>query len=435
MKAIQISYCFYPDPAGGTEVYVESLSKNLQRQGIDVVVAAPGEESKTYFYNKLKVRRFAVSDKPRLEQLYGGGDPVAAAEFARILEEENPDIVHFHAFTSANSLRAIIAAKRRNIKIFFTYHAPAVSCQRGTLMLNGKEACDGKLILHRCVRCTLQGMGMGRLSSAIISGLSPSLGGLLGKADIGGGVFTALRMSELVKHRHDAFYGLMRGADHIIALCDWAKMVLVRNGAPEAKITVIRQGVCYEVPAGARKIGEEDNAVRLAYLGRIHPTKGLHIIIKALKDISSPSIRLDIYGILQAEDKYYRRLLEITKNDPRVSFKKPLPAEEIIDTIRNYDFIVVPSQWLETGPMVILEAFTAGVAVIGSDLGGIAEIVKDGVNGILVRFDNVEAWTDTLNRCLNNRKLARELREGIVKPGTMDSVALGLKRLYSISLS
>ena len=43
MKVIEVPYCFYPDPVGGTEIYVEALSLGLQGQGIEVVVAAPTE--------------------------------------------------------------------------------------------------------------------------------------------------------------------------------------------------------------------------------------------------------------------------------------------------------------------------------------------------------------------------------------------------------
>ena len=108
MKVIRVPYCFYPNPVGGTEVYVESLSRRLKDKGIDVVVAAPGGEGpdKTYFHDGLKVRRFSVSDEiSDLSGIYGEGDRASAEEFSAILEEEKPSLVHFHAFTRAVSLR------------------------------------------------------------------------------------------------------------------------------------------------------------------------------------------------------------------------------------------------------------------------------------------------------------------------------------------
>jgi hypothetical protein len=69
-----------------------------------------------------------------LRELYGEGDQTAAREFAKILDEERPDVGHLHAFTRGVSLRMARKAKRRGVKVVFTYHTPTVSCQRGTLM-------------------------------------------------------------------------------------------------------------------------------------------------------------------------------------------------------------------------------------------------------------------------------------------------------------
>ena len=67
-----------------------------------------------------------------------------------------------------------------------------------------------------------------------------------------------------------------------------------------------------------------------------------------------------------------------------------------METIRKYDALVVPSVWLETGPLVVLEAFAAGVPVIGSRLGGIAEMVRDGVDGLLFGAGNPEDLADKI---------------------------------------
>src|SRR5437868_5028470 len=123
MKVIHIPFSFYPDPVGGTEVYVESLVHHLFRFGTKSIVAAPGAETRRYEHNNLQVRRFAVSKHiSDLRELYGDGDIRASQEFAGILDDEQPDIVHLHAFTRAVSLRLVREAARRGIKVVFTYH-------------------------------------------------------------------------------------------------------------------------------------------------------------------------------------------------------------------------------------------------------------------------------------------------------------------------
>ena len=79
MKVIQVPFCFYPDPVGGTEVYVEALCRYLQKRGVQSVVAAPGQEDASYAHQGLPVRRFAIAEKVKdVGDLYGEGDVDAA---------------------------------------------------------------------------------------------------------------------------------------------------------------------------------------------------------------------------------------------------------------------------------------------------------------------------------------------------------------------
>ena len=108
----------------------------------------------------------------------------------------------------------------------------------------------------------------------------------------------------------------------------------------------------------------------------------------------------------------------------------PLPHEEVLARLATYDALVVPSQWMETGPLVVLEAFAAGLPVIGSSLGGIADKVQDGVNGWLVSpFDAEEAWRDVLRRCLEPGALAR-LRAGVTRPRSAEAVTDDMDAIY-----
>src|SRR6202034_1505548 len=104
------------------------------------------------------------------------------------------------------------------------------------------------------------------------------------------------------------------------------------------------------------------------------------------------------YGVVQGEAgaSYLRRLKRLAAADTRIAFHDPIPAQDVVARLSEYDLIAVPSQWLETGPRVILEAFAAGIPVIGSNLGGIAELVQHGTNGWLVEPRSVEAWAVAL---------------------------------------
>jgi len=82
----------------------------------------------------------------------------------------------------------------------------------------------------------------------------------------------------------------------------------------------------------------------------------------------------------------------------------------------------------------VLEAFAAGTPVIGSNLGGIAELIENEVNGILVETDSVEMWRQVLRRCGEDKTLIERLRRGIRSPKGMDAVAGEMLRIYSALL-
>lgn len=147
-------------------------------------------------------------------------------------------------------------------------------------------------------------------------------------------------------------------------------------------------------------------------------------------------VQLDIYGVSQGGvgDTYQQQLHDLAQEDPRIRFKCPVPADEVVKILADYDLLAVPSQWLETGPMVVLEAFAAGIPAIGSNLGGIAERVEHEVNGLLVEPNSVEAWYRELQKLCQDTELRLRLRAGIRPPQTMQIVAEEMMALYSTVL-
>ncbi len=432
MKLIHVPFCFYPEPVGGTEVYVAALAHEQQRNGDEVIVAAPGQTDQTYANHGLAVRRFAVSPRVHdLREMYGAGSPDAAAGFARILDEERPDLVHLHALTRAVSLRLVREVKRREIPVVFSYLTPTASCQRGTLLRWGSEVCDGALDIHRCASCALHGQGLAKPASILAGSMPPGFGRILGAAGASGGLWTALRMTELVALRQAAFRDLMKEVDHIVALGEWVRGLLLLNGAPAAKLTVSRLGLC-QYPVLAPRRERPSSCLRVAFLGRLDPTKGVHVLIEALRGIPKAAVHLDVFGVTQGKEgeSHGHRLLRLASGDPRIAFRDPVQSDAVVSLLRDYDVLAVPSQWLETGPLVVLEAFAAGTPVIGSNLGGIAELVKHGVNGLLVDAASPDHWAEALRRLSQDGNLVAKLRSGIRAPRTIKVTAAELMAVY-----
>jgi glycosyltransferase involved in cell wall biosynthesis len=462
VKIVHVPFCFYPNAVGGTEVYVASLASLLAaEQGWDMLIAAPAARTEEYRHGSTRVRRYATAtDVADVGELYGEGDELAATEFGKMLAEERPDIVHLHAFTRGVSLKVLRNAKARSIPVVFTYHTPTVTCTRGTMMKWGSVVSDGIMLGRRCTACTLHGLGMNRIGAEIIASMPRPARNLLANNRKSGGIWTALRMRELIEKRHAATRMFLNEVDHIVAVCDWVRDVLIRNGVPAKRITLCRQGIesrehgarsgehppSHKATArqGDQGIERADNTnalperftadrpLRLVFFGRLHPTKGLHVLIEALRLDESLPVRLDIYGTAQGEggEVYTDRIRKLAAGDPRIEFKSPVPPEDVIPVMREYDMVVVPSQWLETGPLVVIEAFAAGLPVLGSNLGGIAELVQHNVNGCLVAPSPARDWLAALRRIVVDPNLIRQWQRELPPSRTIQQVAAEMTQLY-----
>jgi len=434
MNVLHVPFCFYPDPVGGTEVYVQNLGLEQKHLGLEASIAAPGTSEQKYAHEGLDVRRFPGGRSTNLLELYGAGEPSAAEAFARILDTVRPDLVHLHALTAATSLLLVEAVQRAGLPIVYTYHTPTASCPRGTLMRWGKQLCDGRMDLRRCSACAAHAQGAPRGLAELIGAVPAGAGRTLGNLGLSGGPWTALRTTELLRLRQGTFREVMRRVDRIVSLCSWTTELLQRNGIPADKITLSRHGLRSSEmrPAGddpgASPVGE--NGCRMAFLGRVNPTKGLSVLVQAISADPTLKLTLDIYGVVQGPgEKAYRETLE-KGLDERIRFREPLASSEVVEALGGYDLLAVPSQWLETGPLVVLEAFAAGIPVIGSDLGGIRELVRHDVDGLLLPPASVPAWTASLRRLTTHCGLLSRLRAGVKPPRTMRTVAEQMASLY-----
>jgi glycosyltransferase involved in cell wall biosynthesis len=144
-------------------------------------------------------------------------------------------------------------------------------------------------------------------------------------------------------------------------------------------------------------------------------------------------VKVDIFAVRQAAgpDQVYDRLAAQAQQDPRLILRSAVSPHEVIGVMADYDLIAVPSRCLETGPLVALEAFAAGVPVLGANLGGIAELVRDGVDGVLVAVDDPAAWAAAIERLVEDRRAIDAMRARVEPPRTMNAVADDMATLYA----
>jgi glycosyltransferase involved in cell wall biosynthesis len=431
---MHVPFCFRPDVVGGTEIYVEALAREQRARAMDVVVAAPASAAADYLVDELPVRRFGVARLPDLYTLYGDGDETARRGFAALLAEEQPDIVHLHAFTSAVSAGVARDAVAHGAALVFTFHTPTVSCQRGTLLRWGTAICDGVVDVHACAACTLHGLGLSRFKASVLGALPSTVGRAVARAQLRGGPWTATRMTDLLEHQRNALLAFLALPRQIVVLCEWAAEVLRRNGVPTSKLTLSRHGLSSRQRPRSQQF-RANNAtgpLQVAFLGRFHHTKGVDTLINAVRSCPEADLELHLFGVSQDDEavRYARELQVLAAGDTRIQFHRPVPAETVVETLVKFDLLAVPSRWLETGPLVVLEAFDAGVPVVGSRLGGIAELVKPGVDGVLVEPEAVAQWAHVLASLAADRSIVHALRAGITPPRRMSAVADDMELVY-----
>ncbi|HEY0303517.1 MAG TPA: glycosyltransferase, partial [Longimicrobiales bacterium] len=217
---------------------------------------------------------------------------------------------------------------------------------------------------------------------------------------------------------------------HISAPAEWALELLRRLQVPDEKLTLSRQGI--RVPAALTVVRGAADRLRVVYVGRVEPAKGVHLLTRALHALPHLPIELHVYGVVQgdAHASYRRDLREDAARDPRVQLHEPVAPDDVVATIAPYDVLAAPSEQFETGPLVVLEAFAAGLPVIGTRLGGIAELVEDGVNGLLVGRSSNGAWAEAFERLAEDPALLARLRQGVRRPRSIEAVADDMAAVY-----
>lgn len=430
---LHVPFTYFPEPCGGTEIYVHGLALGLPRLGFEVAVAAPGRAKQEYQHDGVAVYRFAVDQRQRLEHAYGEPDQQAAEGFADLLGQLQPAVVHLHARTAAVSGRLVDIAHEHGARVVFTYHTPTVSCARGTMLLHGTAPCDGRLERARCIRCAMAAHGarptLARLAAAIPQGVSKWAAGISALAR----PFSALRIPGLIAEGQERFRNQMSKVDHVVAVCDWVADVIRTNGTQEPQLSVSRQGIT----AHGYNVSVEPNVlltppVRIGYFGRIDPTKGVDLIAQALAQLPRAPIEFYLYLVQQpGTDQHLAEIKAQALLDSRIHIMPALQHGDVRTAMAACQLVIVPSRWLETGPLVVLEAFAAGVPVIGARRGGIAELVRDGIDGLLFEPGEADSLAATLAKIASDPELTERLRTGVRPPRTMDDVAKEMAAIYS----
>ena len=428
MKILHLPVSSLPWTVGGKEVYCHTLCRELSALGVENAVAI--HQNATEPLGRHLHEGVPVYVLPPLP---GAGSRRAAYTktydalpgFEELLDEIRPDAVHFHDQSGGASLSHLRVVKARGLRAVVTYHSPGQTCPQSSLLRWGRIPCDGEVRLGRCTSCRLNFSGVPRLWSDVAAlaewpGVDPWSDAAVAR------VLTGRTMTRLFRA---ALREFIEKIDAIVILAEWSRGVWRINGAPDEKLHLVRTGgsPAYAGPRGPH--GPERRPMRIACLGRCTWIKGFHVLVEAVKQLPEDApVEVHFLGPYW-ESEYGEGLRRRIEGDRRFLPPRLVPNADLLPVLAGMDAVVVPSLWLETGPLTMFDAFAAGVPVVGSRLGGIAEVVREGVDGLLFEA-NAAALARCLQRLLGEENLLPGLRQGVRARRTMQDVASEMLVVY-----
>jgi glycosyltransferase involved in cell wall biosynthesis len=178
-------------------------------------------------------------------------------------------------------------------------------------------------------------------------------------------------------------------------------------------------------PVRAPDPSQTRSPANIGFFGQLSYFKGANVMLEAMAMLPAESeAHLWLHGAnldLQTEEFQREFAAMHERLGGRVTFRGPYRHEELPKLMADLHWVVVPSIWWENSPLVIQEAFFHRRPIICSDVGGMAEKVRDGLDGIHFRVGDAFSLARAVERATGSPRLWRSLREGIREPYAMDA--------------
>jgi glycosyltransferase involved in cell wall biosynthesis len=420
MRVLHAIHDFLPRHCAGSEIYAFELARTQQAMGHECHVLC-AEYDPQRLHGTLDWR--SVDGLPvtelvnnwrfdDLEQSYRS--PEIARQLDSVLDAVQPDVVHIHNLLNLSFELPKLAAARGMTRVA-TLHEYVLVCASGgqRVHLAEQHVCN-EIDVERCARCFVQSPfysqmafarvaarvgGMG-LAGRVVSALRTRFPGFLAKL---GNTVTAQAPGISVtpsdiQSRLQAVKQVYDSIELFVAPSPSLGAEFVRFGLPAAKLKVSDYGFVpmRTVPRAAAP----DGCLRVGFIGTLVWHKGAHILMEAVSGLPHDRIDVQVFGSQETFPDYAAGLRELAAGTP-VRFLGGFDRSRVPEVYAGLDVVVISSLWPENSPLVIHEAFQAGVPVVGARMGGIVDLVRDGENGLLYDAFSADALAACLTRLLD----------------------------------
>lgn len=443
MRPLLVSHAFPPDSLGGVEICTASLATTLQERGHDVHVLHRTSQPERPEY-KVSEREWQGVPVTTINNTFSRVDSFEmtyrnrAIEqiFAVHLERLQPDVVHFEHLTCL-STGLVEVATARGLPTILTLHDYWLACQRGQMLQPDLTLCaepqDAK-----CARCLAPYiypyLKPGALTSLLANPSTPKavrrLVHLIQRLSAPIKTEREHRLAtEKMRLRTQHVHEVMSQADLLLTPSQFHRSQFVRFGVDPDRIRAQHNGLLVKPFQNLEHVPAQET--RFCFLGTVIPSKGVHLLVKAFHQLGDVPARLDIYGWAPPYEGFpnYARDLEANAGS-RVRFHGRYDNTKVAGILAHADIVVIPSIWYESASMIAHEAFLAGVPVIASRLGALAEFVEHEVNGLLFEPRNPDDLRAQMHRLLYDPGLRTRLARHPTPVKTVEEQTTELEASY-----
>ncbi len=402
MRLCYVVHQFFPYCHSGTEQHCLAAAREARRRGDDVTIlslhwdharAMPSIRLLEKPYDGFRVIRLDHWQRINPNDVLRDHDNRHLdGWFRAVLDDVRPEAVHFFHLRQLGS-NLIDVARDFGARTVVSLTDFWWLCPRFTLLRSDGTLCDGPPGGGAgCVPCNhpeLAGVVPAPAPAALADDPPSRLRALLDRL-------------ELQRSRY-------RRAHATFAPSRFLADMYVRNGfepAPRVVPYGLERERVHPLP-----VERPRRPLRLAFCGVLSPWKAPRLAIEALAVVTSP-VALCVHGRLEEPmfADYIDTLRRAAANEPRVTLAGAYDAARAPQVFADMDVLVVPSTWYENTPFVVLEAFAAGVPVLASDLGGLAEIVRHEQNGWLFRAGDAGALGQAIEALAADPERVRRAR-------------------------
>lgn len=429
MRILIAVHGYPPTHSAGAERRTERTARAMASRGHEVRVLCVETTSADHtevrwsdsLQNEVHVRRIAYNPIiGRVPWNWSYHSPQLGAALEDLLAHWTPDVLHLFSGYLLTAAMITIAAQHQ-IPSVISLTDYWWLCHRTTLLRANGQRCNGPEPTA-CARCLAESSRRFQLLRQIAPVGSEAFWHVAGHVPR---IRASLGFNAQVQ-RTNVMKATLRQADALIAPSHFLAAHYLRYGAPIERLHIWRQGV----DLNYCPMPVQSSILRVGFMGQIKPHKGLHLLLEAWGQLRGEQPReLLIYGSDAGDESYGQRMRAIAQKLPTVNWRGTFRGSEVWDVLTNLDVLVIPSRWAENSPNSMLEAQAMGVPLVGSDLGGVAELIQHEVNGLRFATDDAADLARQLQRLLDEPGLLTQLR---MRPLPFQSVEVEMDQIEQL---